>query len=116
MFPEDNAGLTLTQGLEEVNAKVRLVHAAWAHFSKWQEVGATCLLSATQLCIARSLLLEALEDWALAAGQLLRLSRQDSELDDLSKSLERSLRQASNYLSTVAAMNDPDMPLHVRFS
>jgi hypothetical protein len=108
MPSEHNAiSLSLIKGLEDVNSAVRVVHAAWNHFSQWQEIGGRCAMTARQLLIARGLLVEAIEDWALAISRLLALSRQRDELDVLSESLERSLRRAAIYLRAMAAIDGP---------
>ncbi|MDB5806226.1 MAG: hypothetical protein JWN73_3548 [Betaproteobacteria bacterium] len=108
-------GLALIQGLENVNSQVRVVQAAWAHFSQWQKMGVRCAMTARQFMIARSLLIEAIEEWALAQGQLLGLARGESGMEHLTESLEASLRRAAAYLGEVAATADPLAPLHVQF-
>jgi len=108
MNPESNAGsLLLIKALEDVNGKVRVIHAAWLHCAHWQQMGGRCAMTARQLLIARTLLIEAIEDWAMAVGRLLGLSR-ESGLERLSESLEGSLRRAATYLRTMAPIVSPD--------
>ncbi|HEY4375331.1 MAG TPA: hypothetical protein VGN52_25630 [Burkholderiales bacterium] len=115
MQPDDNtSGLPLIQGLEEVNSKVRLVKFAWTHLSTWQETGAECALTTRQIAIARGLLIEAIEEWAFAIGNLLRIVRAEGDREELQQNLERSLRRASVYLSGMSAL-DPDTRLVIRF-
>lgn len=116
MSPDDNTSDLLIQSLEEVNGKVRLVKSAWTHLSTWQEMSSPCALTARRLLIARGLLIEAIEEWALAVGNLLRLVRAEGEHRQLRQSLERSLRRAATYLSGVAALDNPDTRLVVRFT
>lgn len=117
MHSNHNAGgPALLQGLDDVNSKVRLVQAAWEHFSQWRDIGAHCAMSAMQLAVARSLLIEAIEEWALSLGRLLELSRQDDGLERLSETVQDSLQRAAAYLSRVAASAGSDGSLYVQFS
>ena len=109
-------GIPLIQALEDVNCNVRLVQAAWTHFSEWQEIGASCALTAEQLSIARCLLIEAIENWASAVSRLLGIVRLEEGLEHLTESLEMSLRRAAGYLSRVAAKSDPATPIYLRFT
>lgn len=102
--------LPLIRGLEEVNSKVQLVHAAWEHLTERQEIGAQCAASARRLVIARSLLIEAVEEWAMSLGRLLGIARKEDGLDRLTQSLEQSLYRASVYLAGMAARGRPDTP------
>ena len=54
------------------------------------------------------LLVEAIEDWALAVSRLLTLSRRESGMERLNQSLEGSLRRAAIYLRALAAIVGPD--------
>jgi predicted chitinase len=115
MRPRDNPGNpSLIDGLRQVNATVQVVQTAWRHFTAQQEIGGRSALSAQQLWIARCLLTEAIEDWAMAMGRLLALSRGESGLARLSENLEYSLRCAATYLSTLAVIDDPAAPPDLR--
>lgn len=116
MRPPSNPNKSsLIEGLESVNAAVEVVHCAWRHFATWQEVGGRCAMSARRLTVARGLLIEAIEDWALAVGRLLALSRAESGLGHLSENLERSLCRAAAYLSAMVMTGDAASGADSRF-
>jgi hypothetical protein len=115
MQPRDNpANPALIDGLRQVNAAVQMVQTAWRHFSARQEIGGRSALTARQLWIARCLLTEAIEDWAMAVSRLLAISRGESGLARLSENLEDSLRRAAAYLSALAVIDDPAAPPNLR--
>ncbi|HEX4328912.1 MAG TPA: hypothetical protein VH105_19000 [Burkholderiales bacterium] len=106
-FEQNSADRPLIRGLEDVNSAVRVVHAAWNHFSQWQEIGGRCAMTARQLLIARELLIEAIEGWALAISRLLGLARERDGFEALSESLEGSLCRAGVYLRAMSAVAGP---------